>query len=77
MTVAGITASMEKEIALFDYEALKDLLDPTAIGLKGSPTNVVRSYIKEAKSQGTVLKDVSVEQAVDAIMARLHEEHLI
>ncbi len=77
MTVSGITASMEKEIALFDYETLKDLLDPATIGLKGSPTNVVRSFIKEAKSQGTVLKDISAEQAVDAIMERLHEEHLI
>ena len=77
MTVAGITDTQEKEVTVMDFSALKDVLDPATIGLKGSPTNVARSYTKEPKSQGTVLKGLSAGEAVNAIMARLHESHLI
>jgi len=77
MTVGGITDAAEKEVKVIDYEALSDLLNPAEIGLKGSPTNVVRSYTKEAKAQGTVLKGLTPDEAVEAIMAQLHEVHLI
>lgn len=77
MTVGGITEAEHKELKTLNYEALEDVLDPATIGLKGSPTNVVRSYTKEPKSQGAVLKGLTADEAVDAIMARLHEGHLI
>ena len=77
MTVAGITEAEDKEVRLMGFEDLEDVLDPSAIGLKGSPTNVVRSYTKEPKSQGAVLKGLTADEAVEAIMARLHEGHLI
>lgn len=77
MTVGGITDAAEKEVKILDYEALSDLLNPAEIGLKGSPTNVARSYTKEAKAQGAVLKGLTPDEAVEAIMARLHEVHLI
>lgn len=77
MTVGGITDAVEKEVKILDYEALSDLLNPAEIGLKGSPTNVARSYTKEAKVQGAVLKGLTPDEAVEAIMARLHEVHLI
>jgi electron transfer flavoprotein beta subunit len=77
MTVAGIVKADGEEVKLLNYEALSDLLDPAAIGLKGSPTNVVRSYTKEPKSQGTLLKGLTPDEAADAIIARLHEGHLI
>lgn len=77
MTVGGITDAAEKEVKTIDYEALSDLLNPAEIGLKGSPTNVARSYTKEAKAQGAVLKGLTPDEAVEAIMARLHEVHLI
>lgn len=77
MTVGGITDAAEKEVRVIDYDALSDLLDPAAIGLKGSPTNVARSYTKEPKAQGAVLKGLTPDEAVEAIMARLHEVHLI
>ena len=77
MTVSGIIATKNKEVRILDYDALADTLDPAAIGLKGSPTNVVRSFTKEPKAQGAVLKGLSAAEAVDAIMARLHESHLI
>lgn len=77
MTVSGITAAAEKELRTLSFQDLADLLDPATIGLKGSPTSVVRSYTKEPKSQGAILKGLTADEAVDAIMARLHEGHLI
>jgi len=77
MTVGGIVGAQEKNIRTMGFDDLAGVLDPTAIGLKGSPTNVVRSYTKEAKSQGAILKGLTADEAVDAIMARLHESHLI
>lgn len=77
MTVAGIVKADGEEIKLLNYDALSDLLDPAAIGLKGSPTNVVRSYTKEPKAQGTLLKGLTADEAADAIIVRLHEGHLI
>ncbi|MCL1928190.1 MAG: electron transfer flavoprotein subunit beta/FixA family protein [Treponema sp.] len=77
MTVSGIVDADRKEIKVLNYESLADVLDPETIGLKGSPTNVVRSFTKEPKAQGALLKGLSPAEAVDAIMARLHESHLI
>ena len=77
MTVSGIMDAENKEIKILNYDSLADALDPTSIGLKGSPTNVVRSFTKEPKVQGALLKGLTVTEAVDAIMARLHESHLI
>ena len=77
MTVKGIVDAKEKKISVMGYQDLAEDLDPSSIGLKGSPTNVVKSYTKELKAQGTVLKDVSADEAVDAIMALLHEKHIV
>ena len=77
MHVGGITASDEKEIKVMDFNALSDLLNPAEIGLKGSPTNVIKAFTKDPKSQGTILKSLTTDEAVDAIMARLHEGHII
>lgn len=77
MTVGGITDAAEKQVKVIRYDDLADVLDPAAIGLKGSPTNVVRSFTKEAKSQGAVLKGLTPDEAVEAIMARLHEVHMV
>lgn len=77
MSVGGIVEAEHKEILTMGFEDLEELLNPAWIGLKGSPTNVVRSYTKEPKSQGAILKGLTPEEAVNAIMARLHEGHLI
>ncbi len=77
MTVAGIIEASSKEIKLFDFDTLKDLLDPKDIGLKGSPTRVVKSFTKQQKAQGALLKGLTANEAVDAIMAKLHESQLI
>ena len=37
---------MRSPYEVFDYNTLKDdpLIDPTTIGLKGSPTNIFKSF---------------------------------
>ena len=77
MTVKGVSGAETREIRRMDYDDLSDILDAAAVGLKGSPTQVVRTYTKEPKAQGAILKGLTPDEAVDAIMARLHEEHLI
>ena len=47
------------------------------IGLKGSPTNVKQSFTKQAKGKGLYYKDLSAEEAVETIVAKLEEKHII
>ncbi len=77
MNVRGIVEAYEKEIKAFGFEDLKDGLELEMIGLKGSPTNVYKSFTKELKGAGTVLKDVSADQAVKAIIDKLEEKFII
>ncbi len=77
MSVKGIVEAYEKEIKIVGFEDLKDDLELDMIGLKGSPTNVYKSFTKEVKGAGTILKDVSAEQAVAAIIEKLDAKHII
>lgn len=78
MSVGGIVQAYDdKKVKLWDYGMLEDVLPSEALGLKGSPTKVVKSFTKQAKGAGTVLKDVSCNAAVEAIMEKLIEKHLI
>ena len=77
MTVGGTIDAYAKEIKVLGFEELKDKLNPEHIGLKGSPTNVVKSFTKQAKGAGEVLKDASADDAVKAIIAKMEEKHII
>jgi electron transfer flavoprotein beta subunit len=77
MTVGGIVDAYNKEVKVFGYSDLSEHLDTSQIGLEGSPTNVWRSFTKEAKGAGTVLKEVTADEAVAAIIAKLEEKHII
>ena len=77
MNAGGIVDAYNKEIKVLTYEDLKDKLNIEEIGLKGSPTNVFKSFTKEAKGAGTILTDASPDEAVDAIMEKLEERHII
>jgi len=77
MNVRGIVDAYEKEIKTFGFEDLKDGLNLEMIGLKGSPTNVYKSFTKEVKGAGTILKDVSADEAVKAIINKLEEKFII
>lgn len=78
MTVHGIfDAYREKEVKVWTLEELKDTVDMANIGLKGSPTNVKQSFTKQAKGKGLYYKDLSAEEAVEIIVAKLEERHII
>lgn len=77
MSVGGIVDAYHKEITVWGFNDLKDSLNPAWIGLKGSPTNVFQSFGKQAKAAGTVLADLSADEAVAAIMQKLIERHII
>ncbi|MDY4080629.1 MAG: electron transfer flavoprotein subunit beta/FixA family protein [Candidatus Metalachnospira sp.] len=77
MSVGGPIDAYAQEIKVLGCVELKDKLNPEHIGLKGSPTNVVQSFTKQAKGAGTVLKNASAEEAVQAIIAKLEEKYII
>lgn len=78
MTVGGIVDAYDsKEVKVWGLEDLKDTVDEANIGLKGSPTRVKQSFTKQPKAAGTVLKDLTPDEAVDAIVAKLKEKYII
>ena len=60
-----------------DLLAMADVVDESNIGLKGSPTNVVKSMTKEAKGKGEILKDLTPDEAVKAIVDKLAAKYII
>lgn len=77
MHAGGIIDAYEKEIKLIGYEDLKDDLVLEYIGLKGSPTNVFKSFTKQAKGTGILYKDLSPDEAVEKIVEKMEERHII
>jgi electron transfer flavoprotein beta subunit len=77
MSIGGIFDAYKKEIKTLGFEDLKDELELDMIGLKGSPTNVFKSFTKEVKGAGTVYPDLTAEEAVDVILKKLEEKFII
>lgn len=77
MTVGGIVDAYNSNVTVWGFDDLKDDLNPEFIGLKGSPTNVFQSFGKQAKTVGKVMEGLSADEAVDAIMQKLIECHII
>ena len=77
MHAGKIVDAYNTEIPVWGFEDLKNDLNPEWIGLKGSPTNVFQSFGKQPKAAGTVLDGLSTEEAVEALMAKLIERHII
>ena len=67
----------EKEVKILGFEDLKDMFNPDYIGLNGSPTNVFKSFPKQAKGKGEYYPDLSADEAVKTIVAKLEEKHII
>ena len=61
-------AEDHKPLQVFDYQALSGdaRIDPTTIGLKGSPTNIFKSFTPPQKGHGVMLGD-SVAALTDEI----------
>lgn len=78
MSVQGVfDAYREKEVKVWGLADIKDYVDESNLGLKGSPTRVAKSFTKQAKGAGTILNDLSPEEAVDAIIAKFKEKFII
>ena len=77
MSVKGIVNAYKKDVTVWGFDDLKNDLNPDWIGLKGSPTNVFMSFGKKMRDPGTLMKDLTPDQAVEAIMAKLIERHII
>lgn len=57
LSVGGAFEAYSKPMVIMDYAALKDhpLIDATTIGLKGSPTNIFKSFTPPQKGVGMML----------------------
>ncbi len=76
MHAGGIIDAYAKDITVWGFEDLSDVINPDHIGLMGSPTKVVTSFGKMPKGAGTKL-EVTPEEAVEAIIAKMEERHII
>lgn len=78
MSVRGILECEQKPITVLDFGALKDeaLIDVTTIGLKGSPTNIFKSFTPPQKGVGIMLEGADKNTAADLI-DRLMKKHMI
>ncbi len=78
MNVKDIYEAYEKPLIVYDYEALKDhpFIDPTLIGLKGSPTNIYKSFTPPLKGVGRML-DGSDREMSQEVAAILNKKHII
>ena len=76
MSVGGVFEAYSKSMTTYDYEALKDdpLIDATTIGLKGSPTNIFKSFTPPQKGAGMMLEgaDKATCEKLADILAKKH-----
>ena len=73
MSIPGIYSCYAKPLEFYDYEALKDdpLIETDTIGLKGSPTNVYKSFSPPVKGAGMMV------ESVGQLVGILNDKHLI
>ena len=78
MSIGGILGAYEKPLDTFDYEALKDdpLIDASTIGLKGSPTNIFKSFTPPQKGVGVMLEG-SGKETCEELANILVSKHII
>ena len=78
MSVPGIFECYSKPYEVFGYETLKDdpLIDPTTIGLKGSPTNIFKSFTPPQKGAGMMLEGAD-KDTCDKLAGILATKHII
>ena len=78
MNMTGILSTYSKPLDIYDYEKLKDhpLIDASTIGLKGSPTNIFKSFTPPQKGVGMMLEG-SGKETCDELAAILLKKHII
>ncbi|MEG0765156.1 MAG: acryloyl-CoA reductase electron transfer subunit gamma [Pseudoflavonifractor sp.] len=78
MSVGGIMDCYQKPLEVYDYEALKNdaLIDLDTIGLKGSPTNVYKSFSPPGKGIGQMLEGDG-KATCEMLVSLLDAKHII
>ncbi len=78
LSVGGAFEAYSKPLTIMDYPALKDhaLIDATTIGLKGSPTNIYKSFTPPQKGVGMMLEGDGKE-TTDKLAGILAAKHII
>ena len=78
MSIGGIYETYNKPLETYDYEKLKDhpLIDATTIGLKGSPTNIFKSFTPPQKGVGMMLEG-SGKETCEKLAGILADKHII
>ena len=78
MTVLGTEECWDKPLIIYDYPALQNhpLIDPTTIGLKGSPTNIFKSFTPPQKGAGMMLEGNDMKTC-EQLAGFLSEKHYI
>lgn len=78
LTLKGITECYQKPVQVMDFEALKDepLIEIDTIGLKGSPTNIFKSFTPPQKGSGLRF-DGTVKDMAEDLVSRLQKAHFI
>lgn len=78
INVRGIFECYDKPFLVYDYNSLKDdpLIEPATIGLKGSPTNIFKSFTPPQKSAGKILKGAG-KAACDELASILAAKNII
>ncbi len=78
MSVGGVLESYSKPLTTLGYDDLKDdpLIDATTIGLKGSPTNIFKSFTPPQKGIGMMLEGADMATC-EKLVSLLSEKHII
>lgn len=74
MNVAGIVTAFDREVEIWGADRI-DVPDE-CIGKAGSPTSVFKAFPKQLKPAGQTF-EVTPEEAVDMIVNKLKEKHII
>ena len=74
MTVSGIVNAFDKEVEVWGADRIN--VPEDRIGKAGSPTSVFKSFPKQLKPAGQTF-EVPAEDAVDLILYKLIEKHII
>ena len=78
MSVGGIFDCYKKTVDVYDYNTLKDdpLIEVDTIGLKGSPTNIFKSFTPPQKGIGRMLEGAD-KNACAELANELLKKHII
>ena len=78
MSIRGILDCDKEPVTVLDYNALKDdpLIEVDTIGLKGSPTNIYKSFTPPRKGSGMMLEG-SGKETVEHLFGILTTKHII